>query len=162
WRIRPQGGTPERITSVAARVNHPVFLDSHTLLYLSSDPDGSGPWLYSMDLRYRKAHRLSSALDRYTSLAASADGHRLVATLATPNRSLWRLPLSGSAADTASVAPIHIPTAFGFSPRFGPGYLLYVSTNGTSDSLWKISNGATSELWTREGAHILGGPDVSR
>jgi Tol biopolymer transport system component len=162
WRIRPQGGTPERITSALARVSHPVFLDSHTLLYLASDPDGSGPWLYSMDLRSRKAHRLSSALDRYTSLAASADGHRLVATLATPNRSLWRLPISGSSADTASVTPIHIPTASGFSPRFGPGYLLYLSTNGTSDSLWKLSNGATSELWTREGAHILGGPAVSR
>ncbi len=80
WRIRPAGGTPERITSHVARVTHPVLLDRRTLIYLASDPDGSGPWLYSMDVERRIPHRLSSGLDRYTSLAASADGRRLVVT----------------------------------------------------------------------------------
>ncbi len=47
-------------------------------MYLASDPDGSGPWLYSMDVERRIPHRLTSGLDRYTSLAASADGRRLV------------------------------------------------------------------------------------
>ena len=47
-------------------------------MYLASDPDGSGPWLYSMDVEHRIPHRLTSGLDRYTSLAASADGRRLV------------------------------------------------------------------------------------
>src|SRR5204862_3809031 len=32
--------------------------------------------------------------DRYTSLAASADGCRLVATLASPTRTRWRLPIA--------------------------------------------------------------------
>src|SRR5579862_7466891 len=90
WRIRPSGGTPERITSHNSRVTHPVLLDQRTLLYLASDPDGSGQWLYSMDVEHRIPHRLSSGLEQYTSLAASADGRRLVATLAKPKRTLWR------------------------------------------------------------------------
>ena len=87
----PAGGTPERITSHNGRVSYPVLLDRRTLMYLASDPDGSGPWLYSMDVERRIPHRLTSGLDRYTSLAASADGRRLVATLASPKRTLWRL-----------------------------------------------------------------------
>ena len=98
WRIRPGGGTPERITSHNGRVSHPVLLDRRTLMYLASDPDGSGPWLYSMDVERRIPHRLTSGLDRYTSLAASADGRRLVVTLASPKRTLWRLRIDDSPA----------------------------------------------------------------
>ena len=58
WRIPPAGGTSERITSHMARVSHPVFLDQRTLMYLAGDPDGSGPWLYSMDVEHRIPHRL--------------------------------------------------------------------------------------------------------
>ena len=68
-------------------------------MYLASDPDGSGPWLYSMDVERRIPHRLTSGLDRYTSLAASADGRRLVATLASPKRTLWRLRIADSPAE---------------------------------------------------------------
>ena len=74
WRIRPAGGAPERITSHNGHVSYPVLLDQRTLMYLASDPDGSGPWLYSMDVERRIPHRLTSGLDQYTSLAASADG----------------------------------------------------------------------------------------
>ena len=86
WRIRPTGGTPERITHHDSRVTHPVFLDSRTLAYLASDPDGSGPWLHTLDIRRRVPHRVSSGLESYTSLAASADGQRLVATTDKPQR----------------------------------------------------------------------------
>src|SRR2546427_53360 len=58
WRISPAGGIPERITSHHGRVSHPVLLDRRTLMYLASDPDGSGPWLYSVDLERRIPHRL--------------------------------------------------------------------------------------------------------
>ena len=98
WRISPAGGTPERITSHNGRVSYPVLLDRRTLMYLASDPDGSGPWLYSMDVERRIPHRLTSGLDRYTSLAASADGRRLVVTLASPKRTLWRLRIADSPA----------------------------------------------------------------
>jgi Tol biopolymer transport system component len=59
-------------------------------MYLASDPDGSGPSLYSMDVERRIPHRLTSGPDRYTSLAASADGFRLVVTRTTAHGTLFR------------------------------------------------------------------------
>jgi Tol biopolymer transport system component len=162
WRITPTGGTPERITSHAGRVLYPVLLDRRTLLYLASDPDGSGPWLYSMDVERRIPHRLSSGLDRYTSLAASADGHRLVLTLASPKRTLWRLRIADSSADAPAPARISLTTSTGFSPRLGPNYLLYVSATSTSESVRKLANGTETELWTGQGARIFGGPAISQ
>jgi Tol biopolymer transport system component len=165
WRIRPAGGTPERITSHMGRVSHPVLLDRRTLIYLASDPDGSGPWLYSMDVERRLPHRLSSGPDRYTSLAATPDGRRLVATLASPRRTLWRLrlPLAIQDALTQASAPaqISLTTSTGFSPRLGADSLLYVSANGTGESIWKLANGAATELWSGQGAQILGGPAIA-
>jgi Tol biopolymer transport system component len=160
WRIAPTGGTLERITSHNSRVTHPVLLDRRTLLYLAADPDGSGPWLYTMDVERRIPHRLSSGLDRYTSLSASADGRRLVATLATPKRTLWRLPIADS---SASSAPVRVPltTGDGFSPRLGPNYLLYVSETSTTGSIWKIANGTDTEVWSGQGARVFGGPAIS-
>jgi Tol biopolymer transport system component len=50
WRLRSVGGGLERITNHHARVSYPVLLDGRTLLYLSSDADGAGPWIYSVDV----------------------------------------------------------------------------------------------------------------
>jgi Tol biopolymer transport system component len=161
WRISPSGGTPERITSHNGRVTHPVLLDKRTLMYLASDPDGSGPWLYSMDVERRISHRLSSGLDRYTSLASSTDGRRLVVTLASPKRTLWRLRIGDSRSETPAAAQIPLTTSTGFSPRLGPNYLLYVSATGTSESIWKLSNGTGTELWSGVGAQVFGGPAIS-
>jgi Tol biopolymer transport system component len=161
WRIRPTGGVPERITSHMGRVIYPVLLDRRTLMYLASDSDGSGPWLYSMDVERRIPHRLTSGLDPYTSLAASADGRRLVVTRATPNRTLWRLRIGNSPTTGSVAAPIPLTTTMGFSPRLGPNYLLYVSATGTGESIWKLANGTTTELWRGEGARVFGGPAIS-
>ena len=161
WRIRPGGGIPERITSHNGRVTHPVLLDKRTLMYLASDPDGSGPWLYSMDVEHRISHRLTSGLDRYTSLAASADGRRLVVTLASPKRTLWRLRIADSHSEMPTAAQIQLTTGTGFSPRLGLNYLLYVSATGTGESIWKLANGTGTELWSGQGAQIFGGPAIS-
>jgi hypothetical protein len=52
WRIKPAGEMPERITCHNTRVSHPVLLNRRTLMYLASESDGSGPWLYSMDVEH--------------------------------------------------------------------------------------------------------------
>ena len=161
WRIRPNGKTPERITSHNGRVTHPVLLDKRTLMYLASDPDGSGPWLYSMDVERRITHRLTSGVDRYTSLAASADGRRLAVTVASPKRTLWRMKIAESNRETPTATQIPLTTSTGFSPRLGANYLLYVSATGTSESIWKLVNGNGMELWSGVGAQIFGGPAVS-
>jgi Tol biopolymer transport system component len=161
WRIRPTGGTPERITSHNGRVSHPVLLDRRTLMYLATDPDGSGPWLYSMDVERRIPHRLTSGLDRYTSLAASADGRRLVVTRASPKRTLWRLRIDDSSKEASAATQIPLTTSTGFSPRLGSNYLLYVSTTGTGESIWKFASGTATELWSGQGAQVFGGPVIS-
>ena len=160
WRITPGGGTPERITAHSGRVTHPALLDRRTLLYLASDSDGSGPWLYSLDVERRIPHRLTSGPDKYTSLAASADGRRLVVTVASPKTTLWRLRTADSPAEVSSAARISLTSSMGFSPRLGPNYLLYVSATGASESIWKLANGTCSELWSGPDAHVFGGPAI--
>jgi len=167
WRIRPGGGTPERITSLNARVTYPVFLNRQTLVYLASDPDGYGPWLYSLDVERRIPHRLSSDLEQYTSLAASVDGRRLVATRSAPDRTLWRMHVDDSSAAASSSTEgsdaqrIQLTTSPGFSPRLGPNYLLYVSQTGTGEGIWKLADGKTSKLWQGDDARVFGGPAIS-
>jgi Tol biopolymer transport system component len=161
WRIRPDGGTPERITSHNARVTYPVLLNRRTLMYLASDSDGSGPWLYSMDVKRRIPHRLTSDLEQYSSLAVSADGRRLVVTRTTPDRTLWRLRIADSTAAASQAIQIPLTTSPGFSPRLGSDYLLYLSGTGTGESIWKLVNGKSTELWHGEGARVFGGPAIS-
>jgi Tol biopolymer transport system component len=162
WRIAPTGGTPERITWHNCQVSYPVFLDRRTLMYLATDSDGSGPWLYSLDVERRIPHRLNTGLDRYTSLSASTDGRHLVGTVTSPERTLWRLQIADSPSAVSSVTPILLTTRTGFSPRLGPNFLLYVSTTGTGESIWKVFNGTSMELWSGgDGARVLGGPAVS-
>ncbi|HEY2822261.1 MAG TPA: hypothetical protein VGJ06_14555 [Candidatus Acidoferrum sp.] len=161
WRIKPTGGAAERITSLNTQVAYPVFLDRRTLLYLAKDSAGAGPWLYSMNVNRRIPHQLGSGLDRYTSLAASADGHRLLFTIASPKRSLWRLQIPASLTEPSAPARISLTTTTGFSPRFGPGYLLYVSAGGAKESIWKLANGVETELWNAPGTQVFGGPAIS-
>ncbi len=161
WRIPSAGGTPERITAHHARVSYPVLLNPRTLMYLAGDADGNGPWLYSMDVEHRIPHRLTSGFDRYTSLASGAGGKRLVATLSRPTKTLWRLQIGDSLAAVAAAAPIPLTTDTGFSPRLGPGYLLYVSGTGSGESIWKFAHGVSTALWSGEKARIVGGPAIS-
>ncbi len=161
WRIKPAGGVPERITSHNGRVSHPVLLNRRTLIYLAGDPDGSGPWLYSMDVERRIPHRLTFGPDRYTSLAATAGGKRLVVTRASPRRTLWRLRIGDSPAELSPPDRISLTPGTAFFPRLGPDYLIYVSSAGGSENIWKRANGTDTELWSGRGAQIIGGPTIS-
>ena len=162
WRMRPEGGTPEQITRHNSAVSYPVFLDRRTLLYLASDDDGSGPWLHTIDVERRVPHRINAGVDRYTSLAGSADGTRVVATVASSRGTLWRMNLAGTpAADTPAATPVSLTTARGSSPRLGPGFLLYVSSNGTSDAIWKVADGTSTEVWSGVGAKVVGAPEIA-
>lgn len=162
WRIRSTGGAAERVTYHNARVSHPVLLNPRTLMYLATDRDDSGPWLHSLDVKRGLPHRVSAGLERYTSLAASADGRRLVATLANPKSTLWRLPIADTPAEALPATAISLTTGPGFSPRLGPGYLLYASSKGTGDGIWKLANGAATELWSAPQARVIGGPEIAR
>jgi Tol biopolymer transport system component len=162
WRIRPAGGPPERITHQDARLSHPVFLDARTLAYLATDQDGFGPWVYTVDVDRPVPRRVSPGIDAYTSLASSADGRRLVATMASPRPTLWRVPLAGARAAMAAARRIPLTTGSGTFPRLGRGYLLYVSSKGTSDGLWKLEEGQAAELWSAPEARIIAPPALER
>lgn len=162
WRIRPTGGIPERITHHDSRVTHPVFVGAQTLAYLASDPDGSGPWLYTLDVRHRVSHRVSVGLESYSSLAATPDGRRLVASLTRRQEVLWRLPITDTRTGSSAARRIPLTTGSGSSPRLGPGFLLYVSSKGDSDSIWKLQGEVATELWSAPGTRIIGPPAVAR
>jgi Tol biopolymer transport system component len=162
WRIRPAGGPAERITNHDSRVSHPVFLDNRTLLYLATDSDGSGPWLHSLDTERPRPHRVSGGLEKYSSLAVSADGGRLVATLASPKAALWRVPVAATAVQSSVLQRISLTTGSGSAPRMGPGYLLYISSKGQSDSIWRLQGEQASELWSAPETRIIGSPAISR
>jgi Tol biopolymer transport system component len=162
WRISPGGGTPQRITHHDSRVSHPVFLDPRTLLYLATDADGSGPWLYSLNLDQGQPRRVSFGLERYTSLAASADGRRLVATLASTKSTFWRFPITDTPVESPAGTRISLTTGSGSSPRLGADYLLYVSSKGDSDSIWKLQGDTATELWSAPQTRIIGAPSIAR
>jgi Tol biopolymer transport system component len=162
WRMSPTGGAPERITYHDAVVTHPVFLNAKTLMYLAGDQEGGGPWIHSLDVDRRVPQRLSLGIDRYTSLAASADGRRMVATLATTKSTLWRLPVTADQADLTGSRPISLTTGNGSSPRLGAGFLLYVTSKGTTDSIWMLASGLATEVWSAPESRIAGGPAIAR
>jgi Tol biopolymer transport system component len=161
WRVGVKDLALERITSQPARLTYPVLLDQHTLLYLASAPDGSGPWLYGMNVERRIPHRLTSGVEQYTSLAASANGRRVIATVSEAERTLWRVSLVDGAENESSPARMSLATGTGFAPRQGPGYLLYVAAAGTGESIWKISGAAALQVWASGDARIIGGPAIS-
>jgi Tol biopolymer transport system component len=161
WRVDPRGKGLERITSHSSRVTYPVLLDERTLLYLASAADGSGPWVYGMDVERRVAHRLTAGVEQYTSLAASADGHRVIATVSTPQRTLWRVSISDPPLRESAPVRIALTTGTGFAPRVGPNYLLYVASAGTGESIWKLSGTVATQLWAGNEARFIGAPAVS-
>jgi len=161
WRIRPNGADLERLTSHDSIVNHPVVLDEHTLLYLATDLQGAGPWLYGLDLRRRVPHRISFGLERYTSLAASGDGARLAVTVANPSWGLWRVPMPPGAAAVSEAQRLSADFATGLAPRSGPSYLLYVSRRSGRPGIWRLSDGVSRELWVGSPSDAVSAPAIA-
>ena len=162
WRLRPSGEGLERLTFHNTRVSYPVLLDARTLLYLATDLDGSGPWLYAMDVERKVERRISVGLERYTSLAATANGARLVATVANSRSDLWRVALnSDGSSPQNTAAPVVPPIQNAFAPRVGPGYIAYVSTGGGRRGIWKLENGMATELWNDAVANRVGAPAIA-
>ncbi len=160
WRIRPTGGEPERITPHNATVSYPTLLDERTLLYLATAEDGSGPWLYAMDVERRIPHRVSVGVQRYTSIAASADGRRIVATVASSSESLWRVEIGDEPVGESAARRIPLPAVRGRSPRLGPGYMLFLSSRSGVDTIWKVADDAALELWRGSEGRVVGGPAI--
>ena len=148
WRVRPSGGTPEQLTALRAAANHLAPINARTLLYVARAEDGSGPWLWSLDVETKVTRRVISGLEHYSSVSASRDGRRVVATVSNPTASLWRVPLLlDRQAEDRDVQPYALPSARALSPRFSRTSLFYLSGQGAGDGLWRFQDGNPFEVW---------------
>jgi serine/threonine protein kinase/WD40 repeat protein len=50
WRVRPDGGEPERLTRGKLDLRYPTPIDERTVLYSAREMDGTGPWLWAIDV----------------------------------------------------------------------------------------------------------------
>ena len=166
WRVPVGGGQPERITTHASRVAYPVLLDNRTLLYTATADDGTGPWLYSMDLTKRQPTRVIRAVEHYISIAAAEEVNgsprRLVATVSNPEVGLWSVPLTEGVATEDSAQRVGVPTARSGAPRFAPdGSVMYLASRGGADAVWRLSSGDAVELWRAPMGEIAAAGAVS-
>jgi Tol biopolymer transport system component len=152
WRVPVAGGPAERITAHNSRVGYPVLLDERTLVYTATDSDGTGPWLYLMDLRDRTPVRLSSGVEQVISVAAGAEvegkPRRLVVTVSNPTVRIWSVPIADTTVGETGAVPLSLPTARAASPRYAPdSAILYLASRGGADALWRLANSGAAELW---------------
>jgi serine/threonine protein kinase/Tol biopolymer transport system component len=167
WRIASSGGAPERMTHLGARVAYPVLLDDRTLLFTATAEDATGPWLYMMDLGDRAPQRLSTGVEHYLSIAASAEvpgqPRRLVAAVSNPAVQLWTVPIVDSVAGEAAASAIAFPTARSAAPRFGAdSSIFYLASRSGADGVWRRSGVGASEFWKPgEGAAVVGAAAIS-
>jgi Tol biopolymer transport system component len=147
WRISPSGGMPERLTHLNADVKYLAPLDARTVLCSAPDEDGAGPWLWALDTEANTSRRVSSGLERYTSVEASGNGRRLVATVSDPTANLWTIPLLDRQVHDTDVRPLSLPSGRAFAPRYGGDALFYLSSRGGGDGLWRFLNDEVTEIW---------------
>jgi serine/threonine protein kinase/Tol biopolymer transport system component len=151
WRIRPDGSEPERLTHHNSKVGYPALIDNRTLIYSATAEDGSGFWLYAMDVERKVPHRVTFGVDQYVSVSAAvgSDGRatRLVATVANPIGELWTIPISSQLAHESDAQRFPLPVTRAIAPRFGPQYVVFLSSKGGAQSLWKSRGDETVELW---------------
>jgi serine/threonine protein kinase/Tol biopolymer transport system component len=163
WRVSPDGGSRERLTTHNSDVAYPTPIDSRTVVYVSHDEDGSGPWLWAIDVERKLTRRVSFGVEKYLSVAATPDGSQLAATVANPSASLWSVPIfPDHLAEEADVKPFRLSTAHSSAPRFGAGPLFYLSSLGAGDGVWRFHDGQSTEIWKGADGSVLSPPDVSR
>jgi Tol biopolymer transport system component len=161
WRIDPAGRNPERLTQINTDVAYPTPVGNRTVFYVARDGDGSGPWLWAFDLKRKDSRRASIGLEQYTSVQASADGHKLVATISNPVARLWTVPILDRIAEERDVKPFTVPNERALAPRFGGSSLFYLSSLGAGDGLWRLRDGQATEIWKGADGALMETPAVS-
>jgi Tol biopolymer transport system component len=164
WRVRPTGGAPERVTHENRAMSYLAPLDAHTLLYVGRSEDLSGPWLWAVDLDRKNARprRVTIGVEQYTSVAATRDGSRIVATVANPTSSLWRVPLRDGGVDEHDAEPYAVPADHASGPRFGGGALFYSASSSGSAGLWRLRDGQPLPIRTGSAGAMVDAAAVTR
>ena len=148
WRVRADGEGLEQLTRHKLDVRYPAPIDERTVLYSARDADGAGPWLWAVDVVTKVSRRAGVGLEQYASVAASADGHRLVATVQDPRAGLWSVPILDHPASESDAEEItDLQTTRALAPRFAGSSLFYLSSRGSGDGLWRYADGKVAEIW---------------
>jgi Tol biopolymer transport system component/DNA-binding winged helix-turn-helix (wHTH) protein len=161
WRIAPGGAKPERLTHHNSDVRSVAPISADTVLYVAPQQDGSGPWLWALDVERKISRRVSLGLEHYTAVAASANGRRLVATVSNPTASLWSIPILKRPAVESDIKPVPLPNERALAPRFAGDSLFFLSSRGTGDGLWRLQNGHAVEIWKGRDGPLLVAPAIS-
>jgi Tol biopolymer transport system component len=146
WRIDASGGQPQRLTYHNAYVGFPIPIDDRNVLYVAQDHDGSGPWLWALDVNRGSTHRVAYGTEQYLSIASSADHRRLVASVANRSASLWTVPILDHPAEDEDAKPMALPTVRALAPRVAGHSLFFLSSHGTGDGLWRYEDGNAVEI----------------
>jgi serine/threonine protein kinase/Tol biopolymer transport system component len=147
WRVRPDSGAPEQLTHLNTDIAYPTPISDRTVLFVAHGKDGAGPWLWAFDVKTRTSDRVSSGVEQYTAVAATADGRRLVASVLNPQANLWSIPITARLVEEAEVEAFELPTSRSRAPRFGGGSLFYLSSRDGADGLWSYRDGKALEIW---------------
>ena len=147
WRVPPDGGAPEQLTHLNTNIAYPTPINERTILFVAPNKEGAGPWLWAFDEKRRTSDRVSSGVEQYTALAATADGRRLAASVVNPQVNLWSIPITGRTVEEQDVEAFQLPTMRSRAPRFGGRSLFYLSSRDGADGLWSYRDGKALEIW---------------
>jgi serine/threonine protein kinase len=162
WRISPDGGQPEQLTTLNTDITHPAPIDERTVLFVARNENGAGPWLWALDTETRTVRRVSLGLEQYTAIAATADGRRLAANVVNAQVNLWSVPITNRIVEEREVSAFSLPTARALTPRFGGGVLFYLSSRDGADGLWTYRDGHASEIWSGSEGSLQFPPAISK
>ncbi len=100
--------------------------------------------MWDFDGKTRTTSRVSSGLEQYTALAATADGRRLLASVVNAQVSLWSVPITSRLVEERDVEAFQLPTSRSRAPRFGGQTFFYLSSRDGADGLWSYRDGKSA------------------
>jgi Tol biopolymer transport system component len=164
WRMPARSGAvPERMTTGLVEAGDLTPIDARTLLYLALDDERRGPWLWVLDTTTKISRRVFAGPGRFTSVAGTADGRRLVAAIGDQVASLWSVPiLPDRPAEDRDAVPYKTPTARALAPRLADKSLFYLASRSTDDGLWRLRNGQSEEIWKDVESPLRQPPAISK
>ena len=162
WRIRPTGGEPERLTFHDSRVTFPTLAGRagrcSTWPPTTMDP-GPGSTRWTSNAGCPTASAPASRSTRRWRRARMAGA--LVATVSRSTAGLWRVPIADHVIDESGATPICAPDRARPVAAGGAGFIVYRAPKAGTDGLWKLADGASTELWSGVEGRVLGGPAIA-
>jgi Tol biopolymer transport system component len=165
WRLAVDSAAtaPARLTHHNARVSFPALLDANTLLYIATAADSADQTLFALDLPSGISRRIMFGVDQYTSVSVGGPpgNRRLALTADNPTSEIWTIPITAGITNDEAATPIKVSTAKAHGPRYANGAIVYRSSRGGPESLWKTDQGRATELWKAPQGGLTAAPAVS-